>query len=171
VRIRRLEQADKRAEFASGNDHLDEFFRRFARQHQDRHLSATYVADDDGLIRGFATIVSAELAPTMISEQVRKRWPRGSVPVLRLARMAVAKHSQGKGVGKQLLAHVFALAHQQAERSGCLGVVVDAKPDAVSFYKLYGFEELVVVEGRLAGAGGEAAPAPMYLEIGAIPRE
>ena len=165
--IRRLEKTDKRDEFASGDNRLDEFFRKFARQHQDRHLSTTYVADDDGVISGFVTVVASELEPTKVSEEVRKRWPRGGVPVLRLARMAVAKERQGKGIGKRLLAHVFMLAHEQADRAGCVGVVVDAKPDARSFYKLYGFEELPLVEGELPG---ESAPRPMYLEIGAIPR-
>jgi GNAT superfamily N-acetyltransferase len=165
--IRRLEKTDKREAFTSGDDRLDEFFRKFARQHQDRHLSMTYVADDDGVISGFVTVVGSELEPTKVSEEVRKRWPRGGVPVLRLARMAVAKDRQGKGIGKRLLAHVFLLAHEQADRSGCVGVVVDAKPDAVSFYKLYGFEELRLVAGALPG---ESALTSMYLEIGAIPR-
>jgi hypothetical protein len=44
---------------------------------------------------------------------------------------------------------------------------VDAKPDAVSFYKPYGFEELTLGEGALPG---ESASTPMYLEIGSIPR-
>jgi len=81
--------------------------------------------------------------------------------------MAVAKECQGKGIGKSLLAHDFMLAHEQADRAGCVGIVVDAKPDAVAFYKLYGFEELALIEGGLPGA---PAPTPMYLEIGSIPR-
>ena len=165
--IRRLEKTDRRDEFSSGDSRLDDFFRKFARQHQDRHLSTTYVAVDDGVISGFVTVVGSELEPTKVSEEVRKRWPRGGVPVLRLARMAVAKEHQGKGIGKRLLAHVFMLAHEQADRSGCVGVVVDAKPDAVSFYKPYGFEELPLVEGKLPD---ESVPTPMYLEIGSIPR-
>jgi hypothetical protein len=38
-----------------------------------------------------------------------------------------------------LLRTVFALAHEMARTVGCLGVVVDAKPDAVSFYERLGF--------------------------------
>lgn len=166
--IRRLEKTDKRNEFVSGDDRLDEFFRKYARQQQDRHLSTTYVADDDGVISGFVTVVGSELEPTKVSEEVRKRWPpRGGVPVLRLARMAVAKDRQRKGIGRRLLTHVFMLAHEQADRAGCVGVIVDAKPDAVSFYKPYGFEELHLIEGELPGG---SAPTPMYLEIGSIPR-
>jgi hypothetical protein len=43
---------------------------------------------------------------------------------------------------------------------------VDAKPQAVSFYKRYGFTALEVVQGHL---GDRPEPLPMFLEIGAIP--
>ena len=49
---------------------------------------------------------------------------------------------------------------------GCIGVVVDAKPQAVTFYERYGFTALEVVQGHL---GDRPEPLPMFLEIGAIP--
>lgn len=164
--IRRLEKTDNRSEFASGDDHLDRFFRQQARQAQDRHFSTTYIAEADGVIKGFATVVSSELAPTRLSEHARKKLPHGFLPVLRLARMAVATAYQRTGIGKLLLTHVFELAREQAERSGCVGVVVDAKPDAVSFYRPFGFEDIDLVEGELPS---EEEPKPMFLEIGMIP--
>jgi len=54
-----------------------------------------------------------------------------------------------------------------ADRVGCVGVLVDAKPGAVEFYRRYGFAELEVVEGRL---GDRPAPVPMFLPLGSIPR-
>ena len=38
---------------------------------------------------------------------------------------------QRQGVGMELLYDVFHFAHEMAERVGCVGVVVDAKPEAV----------------------------------------
>lgn len=87
--------------------------------------------------------------------------------MLRLARMAVSARHQGQGIGKRLLSHVFMLAHEQADRAGCVGIVVDAQPAAVSFYRLYGFEDLALLEGALPG---EDSPIAMYLELGSIPR-
>jgi len=49
---------------------------------------------------------------------------------------------------------------------GCIGVVVDAKPQAVAFYERYGFTVLDVAQGQL---GDRPEPLPMFLEIGAIP--
>jgi hypothetical protein len=53
------------------------------------------------------------------------------------------------------------------ESVGCLGVVVDAKPDAVRFYERYGFEPLDVVEGSL---NGRPEPLPMFLPLVSIPK-
>ena len=48
---------------------------------------------------------------------------------------------------------------------GCVGVVVDAKPEAVDFYKKYGFFELETVRGR---SDDRPEPTAMFLEIGAL---
>ena len=48
---------------------------------------------------------------------------------------------------------------------GCVGVVVDAKPDAVPFYAKYGLVALDAVEGR---SDTRPSPTPMFLSIRAI---
>jgi GNAT superfamily N-acetyltransferase len=82
--------------------------------------------------------------------------------VLRLARLGV--DTRALGLGKALLRHVLVLAAQQRDRIGCVGVVADAKPEAVSFYQGLGF---VAVEGVREGClHGE--PRPMVLAIDTI---
>jgi hypothetical protein len=39
-----------------------------------------------------------------------------------------------------------------ASSLGCIGVVADAKPEAMDFYKQYGFEPLEVLQGALGGS-------------------
>ena len=51
-------------------------------------------------------------------------------------------------------------------RKGCIGVVVDAKENAVPFYRTFGFEPLEIEAGSL---GDRPSPTPMFLELGAIP--
>jgi GNAT superfamily N-acetyltransferase len=171
VTIRRLDRLDKREAFVSEDSRLDEFFQRFARQHQDRHLSTTYVAVIDPIappteIFGFITVVSAEVEPAALSAADRRKLPQSRVPVLRLARMAAAKTLGGKGIGKALVKHVFKLALEQELRVGCIGVVVDAKPGRESYYAQFGFQPLAVVAGSLPDQ-----PTPMFLPIGSIPPE
>jgi len=52
-----------------------------------------------------------------------------------------------------------------ADDFGCLGVVVDAKTDAVDFYRRLGFITLEVVEGHSVV---RPKPTAMFLAIGDI---
>ncbi|MEZ4298534.1 MAG: GNAT family N-acetyltransferase [Polyangiaceae bacterium] len=146
---------------------LDRFFRRFAGQNQFKHhIGTTYVAEEDGALLGFATVSAAQIEVQDLPAAKQGRLPRYPLPVLRLARLAVDKRAQGRGVGLTLLKAVFVLARSMADELGCIGVVVDAKPQAISFYQRYGFTELEVLQGQL---GDRPEPVPMFLEIGAIP--
>lgn len=166
--IRRLRPDDDRTSFRSGNLDLDRFFTRFAGQNQFRHhIGTTYVAVDEARIIGFATVVASELTTADLPATKRRRLPAYPLPVLRLARLAVDERTHGKGAGKALLRAVFALAHQMAEDIGCIGVVVDAKPDAAAFYEKLGFEPLELEAGDL---GDRPQPTAMFIELGAIPK-
>lgn len=165
--VRKLGRDDDRSTFHSGNADLDRFFALYAAQNQFRHhIGTTYVAvDDDGVIVGFATVAAAELVADKMPSARRKRLPKYPLPALRLARLAVDERAHGKGVGTMLLRAVLILARQLADDIGCVGVVVDAKPEAVAFYARLGFLELEMVAGEL---GDRPQPLPMFLELGRI---
>jgi hypothetical protein len=56
------------------------------------------------------------------------------------------------------------VAIDQRDRLGCIGVVTDAKPDAIGFYESLGSEPLIGVrEGVLHGE-----PTPMFLPIDTV---
>ncbi len=168
ISIRRLKPEDDRSLFRSGNIELDRFFQRYAGQNQFRHhIGTTYVAVDDGTILGFTTVAPSEIAGDDVPETYRKRLPRYPLPVLRLARLATQESARGRGIGAALLRAVFTLAHKMAGDLGCVGVVVDAKPDAVAFYAKLGFLPL---ESRAGQLGDRPEPLPMFLELGAIPQ-
>lgn len=165
--IRKLSPHDDRSSFRSGDIELDRFFARYAGQNQFRHhIGTTYVGvDDAGVIVGFATVAPSELSPETRSSTKHKRLPKYPLPVLRLARLAVDERAKGKGVGSLLLRATFVLAATMADDLGCIGVVVDAKPNAVAFYEKLGFMKLDVVAGEL---GDRPQPLPMFLELGQL---
>jgi GNAT superfamily N-acetyltransferase len=169
VTVRRLKPGDDRTTFRSGNIDLDRFFARYAGQNQFRHhIGTTYVAvDANDTIQGFATVAASELASTRLSAAIRKRLPAYPIPILRLARLAVDRRALGRGVAQALLRTVFELAHKMSADMGCVGVVVDAKPEAAGFYHKLGFIELEAMAGLL---GDRPQPLPMFLELGAIPK-
>jgi len=144
--IRKLKKGDSRKAFASGNAALDDFFHKYASQNQFRHfIGTTYVAFDDEVesqdILGYATVSAAQIhAENLPSGRSLPRYP---APVLRIARLAVSQNWQGRGVGGFLLAYCMRLGLEMRERVGCVGIITDAKPDAVAFYAKYDFVTLV----------------------------
>ena len=167
VQIRVLMPGDDRGQFSSGNPDLDRFLHRFAGQNQFRHhIGVTYIAVDGDEVLGFVTVSPSEVEIDAIPAERRRRLPRYPLPVLRVARLAVSAQAQGRGIGQALLRFALALARHIADEIGCVGVVVDAKADAVGFYRAYGFEPLVTVEGALLDC---PAPTPMFLPLSAIP--
>ena len=160
MEIRALREGDDRSRFQSGDPDLDRFFHRFAGQKQFKHyLGVTYVAVDGDAILGFATVAPGHVEIDDLPASARKKLPRYPLPVLRLARLAVDQTARGQGLGRQLLGFVFRLALQMASDYGCVGVVVDAKPDAVDFYQRYGFLSVDALEGR---SDARPAPIPMF---------
>jgi GNAT superfamily N-acetyltransferase len=163
IEIRPLRTDDDRSTFSCGHPDLDRFFQHYAAQNQFKlHLAVTYVAASDGRILGFATVAVSSLERDRLpSAPLRRRLPGYPLPVLRLARLGVHARVQGSGVGRALLRHVLGLALDQRGRLGCVGVVADAKPDAIAFYERYGFVPLEGIrEGALHGD-----PSPMVLAI------
>lgn len=168
VEIRALRTDDKRDGFQCGDVELDRFFQKFAGQNQFRlHIGTTYVAVRQTEIVGFATVSATSITIEDLPKSIKKRLPNYPLPALRLARLAVVEAAHGQGIGKQLLKEVFQIAHEMAERTGCVAVVVDAKPTAIEFYKQYGFEPFETIAGALAD---RPSPTPMILPIGSIPR-
>ena len=165
--IRRLKPGDDRERFSSGNPELDRFFHRFAGQNQFRHhVGVTYVAVEEDEILGFVTVSPSEIEIDALPAERRRRLPRYPLPTLRVARLAAAQTAQGRGVGQALLRFALTLARRMADEIGCVGVVVDAKPAARTFYLRYGFEPVAAVEGVLLD---RPEPTPMFLPLSAIP--
>lgn len=163
VEIRALTKEDDRSSFSCGQADLDRFFEHYAGQNQFKlFLAVTYVAVVDARIVGFATVAASALEHTQIpSTRLRKRLPSYPLPVLRLARLGVDTRAQGVGIGTALLRQVLAIALEQRSTMGCVGVVTDAKPEAIPFYETLGFVPLEGVrEGLLA-----SEPLPMFLAI------
>lgn len=120
---------------------------------------------DGPRILGYATIAPAHVETEGLPVAARKKLPRYPLPVLRLGRLAVEQSAQGLGVGSQLLRFVLHLAVRMATDYGCVGVIVDAKPDAIDFYTRYGFIPVEAMEGQ-----SETRPQPttMFLSTRAI---
>ncbi len=154
MRIRRLQPADDRSNFSSGDPDYDDFIRKYAGLCQFRHhIGVTIVAVEDERVIGYATVVPGQVSIEELTESERRRLPRHPVPVLRLARLAVDERYQGIGLGRRLVREVFLLALRMRDEFGCVAVIVDALESRVSFYEGLGFRMLVPLQGRPRVAG------------------
>jgi len=163
IEIRPLRETDDRTAFRSGDPDLDRFFARYAGQNQFRHhIGTTYVAAEADRTLGHATVAAGNLEVEALPVAGRRALPRHPLPVLRLARLAVDSAAQGRGVGAALLRHVFLLALQMSQDYGCVGIVVDAKRDAVEFYTRFGFSPLEIREGEIES---RPKPTPLFLPL------
>lgn len=166
MEIRALRESDERSRFRSGDPDLDRYFHRFAGQNQLKHyVGVTYVAVDGGEILGFATVSPGQVEIDALPMTERRKLPSYPLPILRLARLAVDVSVQGQGLGTQLLRFVIKLAASMANDYGCVGLLVDAKADAIKFYATYGFLVTEPLEGQ-----SEVRPreTPMFLGMRAI---
>ncbi len=152
IEIRKLQKSDNRDNFSSGNIEIDRFFKKFAGQNQFKHrIGVTYIAKDleKQKIVGYITISIGSLKIEGLKYKDFKKFPKYPLPILRIARLGVDKVYQNRGIGKKLLKYIFYLALELEEKFGCIGIFVDAKEDAIDFYKKFGFEIIPVVAGNL----------------------
>ena len=103
-----------------------------------------YFADlADGNVVGYYTLVVGEVAFESAHERLTKGLARHPVPIMLLARLAVATSWQGKGLGAGLLKDALQRTLQAADIAGIRAFTVHAKDDgARAFYGHFGFSPL-----------------------------
>lgn len=132
--------------FDCGNDALDTHIRRHGRQARDAGFASVFVVeheDDARTIVACYCLSLCELAIDDLPENARRGLPRHPVPAARLARLAIDRRFQGRGVGTLMLTHALRRCYKASMEVAAFAVVVDAKPEAVSFYEGLGFIRLL----------------------------
>lgn len=158
--IRRLAETDDPSGFSCGHHELNRYLKTHALPNAAAGVSITYVHVDsidviDGYVTLAGTSVRSSEAPATLD------LPTYPLPALLVARLAVRRDSRSRGIGRALLLFALEEAIVLHGRTGCVAVVVDAKPDAVDFYARFGFEPV-----GLASPAGESIR--MLLEIGSV---
>lgn len=132
--------------FECGVPALDRYLRQQAAQHHRDGIATTHVLiEDDALSRilGYYTLAAAQLSLPDLSPEDQRRLPRHPVPAARLARLAVARQEQGRGLGAALLQDAVKRCLDLREHLGVRLLAVDAKDErAAGFYCSYGFRPM-----------------------------
>ena len=83
-----------------------------------------------GQVVGFYSLVVGSVEPGEVPARVMKGLARHPVPVMILARLAVDRTHQGKGLGRALLKDALLRTFQAADIAGIRTVLVHAKDEA-----------------------------------------
>jgi len=131
-----------RADFDCGDDALNQFLHRHARQNHEKGGAKTYLAVDESdnkRILGFYSLSPASVAYERVPEVIKRGLARYEVPVFRLARLAVDRSAQGEGLGGQLLLAAGRRCLLVATQAGGVALLIDAKNEPIAhWYASYG---------------------------------
>jgi GNAT superfamily N-acetyltransferase len=144
LRIERLDRhVHDRDGFDCGEVSLNGYLRRLAGQHFRDGIATTQVLVDDAApsrILGFYTLAAAQVSLSDMQAADRRRLPQYPVPAARLARLAVLRAEQGRGLGAALLQDAVTRCLALRADLGVRVLVVDALGEAAAaFYRRYGF--------------------------------
>ncbi len=140
LRIEKLHRHHAVDLFDCGRDALNRFLTRYALQNQQAGASQTYVALASEELVGYYTLVVGQVEYGGAPERLKKGLARHPVPLMILARLAVAASWQGKGLGAGLLKDALLRTLQAAEIAGIRAFAVHAKDDtAKAFYEHFDF--------------------------------
>lgn len=140
--IRKLSATDQVGAFDCGQAALNQFLQRYALVNQKANSSQTYACcQSDGVVVGFYSLAVGSIDPESAPSRVKKGLARHSVPVMILARLAVDRKHQRKGLGQALLKDALLRTAQAADIAGIRCLLVHAKDEAArQWYESWEFE-------------------------------
>jgi GNAT superfamily N-acetyltransferase len=139
--IRKLAATDQVDAFDCGQAALNQFLQRHALVSQKANSAQTYVCCQGDVVVGFYSLAVGSVDPEAAPTRVMKGLARHPVPVMILARLAVDKEHQHRGLGRALLRDSLLRTAQAADIAGIRCLLVHAKDDAARrWYESWEFE-------------------------------
>lgn len=165
-----------RAKFSCGEDALDEYLQRRARQDKERGLSVTHVLihEEQERIAGYYTLSSEVVERGELPGELEKGLGKNLVfPAILLGRLAVDLEFQRGDLGRELLLDALYRALDLSRKSlGTMAILVDPLNNkAQEFYVRHGFEPLGILEAESSEQASSSNPKRrLYLPMGSIAR-
>ena len=135
--VRKLAATDQVDAFDCGENALNQFLQRHALVNQKAGSAQHYVCCHGDVVVGFYSLAVGSVDPDAAPSRVMKGLARHPVPVMILARLAVDKEHQRKGLLKDALLRTA----QAADIAGIRCLLLHAKDDAARrWYESWEFE-------------------------------
>jgi predicted N-acetyltransferase YhbS len=130
-------------EFRSGRVELDAWLSRYALQATRVGSARVFLAYEREELVGYFALAAGEVQHEHADARTRSGMPRHPIPVVLLARLAVAEAAQGRGIGRELVWHAAALSLRASRLIAVRALVVDAiDEETAGFYERVGFKRL-----------------------------
>lgn len=140
LRIEKLRRGHAIEPFDCGREALNRFLIRYAVQNQQAGASATYVALAGEEVAGYYTLVVGQVEYDDAPDRLKKGLAHHPVPIMLLARLAIATSWQRKALGSGLLKDAMLRTLHAGEIAGIRAFAVHAKDDeAKAFYEHFDF--------------------------------
>ena len=120
---------------------LNDWLLRHARQAQGSGSAKTFaVADADERVAGYLSLTVGQVDTLDAPERIRKGMGQYPVPVVILARLAVSREHQGRGIGVGMLQDAIRRTLVIAEQAGVRAMLTHPiDEEAARFYTRFGF--------------------------------
>ena len=140
--VQKLDASHDVDAFDCGKEPLDRFLQRHALVNQKAGSAQTYVVcRREQRVAGYYSLAVGAVEHADAPGRVGKGLARHPIPVMLLARLAIDRAEQGKGLGKALLKDALLRTAQAAEIAGIRALLVHAKDDeARAWYEQFDFE-------------------------------
>ena len=126
--------------FDCGKPALDDWLLRHARQAQGSGSAKTFVAAEGARVAGYFSLTVGQVDTLDAPERIRKGMGQYPVPVVILARLAVSRQDQGRGMGFGLLQDAIRRTMLIAEQAGIRAMLTHPiDEEAAKFYTRFGF--------------------------------
>jgi len=136
-----LAQHHSTVSFDCGDSGLNRWLQQRALANQQSGATRTFVVcNGDAAVMAYVALATGVVAVASAPGRFRRNMP-DPIPVVVLARLAVCRSVQGRGIARALLADAFERVLQASAQIGVRGIVVHAASDqARSFYLHMGFD-------------------------------
>lgn len=150
--------------FNSSSFELNDFLKDDALINQKHLLNRSYVCFFKSRMIGFFTLTTDTITAKAVSKSDGfNNYKYAKYPAIKIARLAVDKRCERRGVGTHLLFAAIGIALSISEHVGCRYITVDSKKKSVNFYEKYNF---AIVKTRK-----DMDFIPMYLNMYPVIKE
>ncbi|MFT3971461.1 MAG: GNAT family N-acetyltransferase [Micropruina sp.] len=133
---RKLTRTDVRDGFRSGADDLDLWLTKYAWENQQANNATTYVLTEESRVIGYYAIAMSAVARTAAPPRLQQARP-AQIPCVLLARLAVDREYQGRGMALTLLRDALLRAVLISDSISAAAVLVHCRDESARDFYLH----------------------------------